>query len=488
MKNFYRNRFASGALGLVLLMAGCASLEEARSPEGTAASEGTPAASSRAGPERVRESAAREKRREKEEADAARAARHNQRGERAYRRENYAAAERHFRAALKVRPASLYALTGLAWTLYDSKRPGEAFPVFERARSLFPGDGSVTRGLGYLLYRFGERERARAILKTLSKAVWPELANIEIELAERALPPLTAPAPAGKESGRPPAGKTRKPDGQEPKAVTQKAQKAPKKAPEKKKKAPPRLSPARQARVLLTPARPASRTPSFENMVSVPGGRFVMGGKIPGKKNRINKETPPAYVKVRAFLLDKFEVSNAEYAAFVREKGFPGPPFRGKERFAGPHLPVVGVTWHEARAYCAWAGKRLPTEKEWEFAARGGEKGRRYPWGDKFIGRNAVFGLAPDRGSPKAVGRHAGGASLHGAEDMAGNAWEWVEDPFRSRLDSPSPYSREGVVYRTLRGGSWINGRWGLANSSRTGDRPDRRLPVYGFRCAASLP
>ena len=271
MRNFHRNRFASGTLGFVLLTGGCASLEEARPPEGTVARPGaaetSPSAPSRADPGREGERAGREKRREKEEADAARAAKRNQMGERAYRRENYAAAERHFRAALKIRPGSLYALTGLAWTLYDAKRPDEAFPVFQRAHTLYPEDGSVTRGLGYLLYRFGDRERARAILKTLNKAVWPELANIEIELAERALrgfppPRLPGAAPAGKESGRPPAGKTGKPDGEEPKAVA--------------------------------PARPASRTPSFENMVSVPGGRFVMGGKLPDKRNRNNKATPPA--------------------------------------------------------------------------------------------------------------------------------------------------------------------------------------------------
>ncbi|MDP7384888.1 MAG: tetratricopeptide repeat protein, partial [Nitrospinota bacterium] len=197
MKNFRRNRFASGALGFVLFMAGCAPLEEARPPEGAAAAEAPSAAPSRADPERARGVAAGEKKREKEEADSARAARFNQMGERAYRQENYAAAERQFRAALKIRPASLYALTGLAWTLYDSKRPGEAFPVFQGAHALYPEDGSVTRGLGYLLYRFGERAPARAILKTLNKAVWPELANIEVELAERARRGLPPPRPPG---------------------------------------------------------------------------------------------------------------------------------------------------------------------------------------------------------------------------------------------------------------------------------------------------
>ncbi len=146
------------------------------------------------------------------------------------------------------------------------------------------------------------------------------------------------------------------------------------------------------------------------------------------------------------------------------------------------------MTWHEARAYCAWAGKRLPREEEWEYAARGGAEGRPYPWGKTFEDRHVVYGLLPDAGGPKAVGRRPGGASLHGVEDLSGNVWEWMEDPYRPRLDEPAPLLRDGLPYRTLRGGSWVNGRWAMAATSRTGDHPGRRLPAYGFRCAADPP
>jgi iron(II)-dependent oxidoreductase len=123
-----------------------------------------------------------------------------------------------------------------------------------------------------------------------------------------------------------------------------------------------------------------------------------------------------------------------------------------------------------------------------EFAAQGGEKRRRYPWGKKFRARFAIFGLQPDMGAPKGVGRHPGGASLHGVEDMAGNVWEWVESKFMLDRGKPEAVVRGGVAYRTLRGGSWVNSRSALAATSRTGDLPGRRRPVYGFRCAADSP
>jgi formylglycine-generating enzyme required for sulfatase activity len=209
-------------------------------------------------------------------------------------------------------------------------------------------------------------------------------------------------------------------------------------------------------------------------MAVIPGGAFSRKGL--GER------------KVSPFRIDRLEVTNALYASFVQAAGYPRPPFWKWGRFAGPHLPVVGVTWSEARAFCEWAGKRLPTEDEWEFAASGGDKRRAYPWGRKFVGRNAVFGLRPDSGGPKAVGRRPSGASLYGVEDMAGNVWEWVEDSYRTEPGRSAPVVRGGKVYRTLRGGSWVNGRWALSVTSRTGDLPGRRLPVYGFRCAANSP
>ncbi|MBI4252418.1 MAG: SUMF1/EgtB/PvdO family nonheme iron enzyme [Candidatus Tectomicrobia bacterium] len=377
------------------------------------------------------------------------------RGERAYRMENYPASERHFRAALGLAPGYLHALTGLAWTLYDTGRPDEAFPFFRRAHELFPGDGSARRGLGYLYYRYGERERARELLGSLDAGRWPELANVEDRLredAQRGLPPPRLPG-----GGAPGPGEA---------SFLQ-----------------PLLEPLARALTPQEEAPPAPVLPpsSTNNMARIPGGEFEMGA--PGGRLR-----GAARTRVKSFLLDKFEVTNDQFAAFVRAAKAAEPPFWRSPRFAGHALPVVGVTWDEARAFCRWAGKRLPTEAEWEYAARAGSQGRLYPWGDRFEERNAVYGLVPNAGGPKAVGRRPGGASLHGVEDLAGNVWEWVEDPFRRRLGDEAPVVRGGTPYRTLRGGSWVNGRWEMAATNRTGDLPGRRLPAYGFRCAKDAP
>ncbi|MEK6709850.1 MAG: SUMF1/EgtB/PvdO family nonheme iron enzyme [Nitrospinota bacterium] len=373
------------------------------------------------------------------------------RGERAYRLENYAAAERSFREALRIAPDHLHALTGLGWTLYDTDRPDEAFPLFRWAHELHAGDSSARRGLGYLYYRYGERERALQLLGGLDAGRWPELANIDDHLRERAMRNLPPP--------RPPA--------EEGLLWTPLLE--------------PILQPLLQALAPPAGAAPSPPPSSTEAMALIPGGEFEMGPP-PRRRNGA------ARVRVSSFLLDKFEVTNAQYGAFVRAARAPEPPFWNAARFAGHALPVAGVTWDEARAFCRWAGKRLPTEAEWEYAARAGAEGRLYPWGDKFEERNAVYGLVPNAGGPKTVGRRPGGASLHGVEDLSGNVWEWVEDPFRPIPGEGAPLARGGIIYRTLRGGSWVNAQGEMTTASRTGDRPDRRLPAYGFRCAKDAP
>ena len=424
-------------------------------------------------------------------------------GEAAYRQEDYKFAEKNFREALAHEPELLHALTGLGWTLYDANRPDEAFIFFQRANTRYPGSGSARRGLAYLLYRYGRLKEAKALLGSLDKSRWPELTNIEYELKARAIKGLPAPRlPTEKreeeKSGSPSAEadadavpeteSTSEPEpSPEPKTGSE-----PKPAPktETAKLAP--TEPAPEAPKPLTP--PPVRKPSLEGMVDIPGGRFMMGVEYtnPNRSRRrwrrrrvILKATGGRPVEVASFRLDKFEVTNALYGDFVRATNGPEPPFWRKVHFTGPHLPVVGVTWKEARAYCAWAGKRLPTEAEWEYAAQGADKGRRYPWGNARRDRNAVFGLSPDAGGPKAVGRRPEGASVHGVEDLAGNVWEWVEDEFKNGGEDAQPIRQNGQALRTLKGGSWVNGWWSLASSHRTGDLPDRRLPAYGFRCAA---
>ena len=418
-------------------------------------------------------------------------------GESAYRQEDYKFAEKNFREALVHDPELLHALTGLGWTLYDSDRPDEAFFLFRRANARYPESGSAQRGLAYLLYRYGRLKEAKALLGSLDKTRWPELANIEHELKARAikgLPALRLPAEkdeprekgeekSGESSAEPASSGSNE---SEPQRKARSKPQAPKAAPETAKLPLPPLEP---------PAPPPPvRKPSLEGMVNVPGGRFMMGMEFARSKRgrrRWRRRRAPLRatggrpVEVASFRLDKFEVTNALYEDFVRATKAPDPPFWRKVHFTGPHLPVVGITWDEARAYCAWAGKRLPTEAEWEYAAQGAGKGRRYPWGNTQRDRNAVFGLSPDAGGPKAVGRRPEGASVHGVEDLAGNVWEWVEDEFKKEPEDARPLNRNGRPLRTLKGGSWVNGWWALASSHRTGDVPDRRLPAYGFRCAA---
>lgn len=419
-------------------------------------------------------------------------------GESAYRQEDYKFAEKNFREALIHDPERLHALTGLGWTLYDSNRPDEAFFFFRRAKARYPESGSARRGLAYLLYRYGRLKEAKALLGSLDKTRWPELANIEHELKTRAikgLPPPRLPtekkeeAKAGEPSpetdAAPEASSAPGPEGQrKPEPETETAKLAPPETTPEALKPLPR--PAEDA------APPPVRKPSLEGMVDVPGGRFRMGVEFTSSKRSRRRRrrvfvraTGGRPVEVASFRLDKFEVTNALYADFVQATKAPEPPFWRKVHFTGPHLPVVGITWEEARAYCAWAGKRLPTEAEWEYAAQGAGKGRRYPWGNAQRDRNAVFGLSPDAGGPKAVGRRPEGASAHGVEDLAGNVWEWVEDEFRNAPEGARPIMQNGRVLRTLKGGSWVNGWWALVSSHRTGDVPERRLPAYGFRCAA---
>ena len=414
----------------------------------------------------------------------------SERGERAYRNEYHESAARHFRKALELAPDNLHSLSGLGWTLYDSGRQDEAFPIFQNAHSLYPRDKGVRRGLAYLYFRYSRPEKAKALLGSLDRERWPELANVEDDLREMKLKGLPVPKLPVEKRKKPENGEENLSDRlfgflkEKSPAERKKANRVPETLMEALKEPMPKKPKEEKGPVLkrgkefLLPLGKGkfirAQPPSFRTMANVPGGLYSVAGRTAKK--------------VAPFRIDKLEVTNALYAAFVHKAGAAKPPFWKWARFVGPHLPVVGVTWNEARAYCRWAGKRLPDEEEWEFAAGGGDKKRKYPWGKKFVGRHAIFGIRPDRGGPRAVGRRPGGASPYGVEDMAGTVWEGVENPFRKRGDGATPVSRGGVDYRTLRGGSWVNGRGAMLISSRTGDLPGRRLPVYGFRCAADSP
>lgn len=255
-----------------------------------------------------------------------------------------------------------------------------------------------------------------------------------------------------------------------------------------------------------------------EDMLGVPAGRVIMGLDDRGELD----ERPAHEVTVGAFLLDRTEVTNEAYYECVQagvcrphspksaETNKLGPD----KRFRGPRQPISGVSHDDAQTYCAWKGKRLPTEAEWERAARGSD-GRMYPWGDdKPTSEHAVF----QTGVTHDVGTHPRGAGPFGHLDLAGNVWEWVADHY-----DPYAYRREGAsvgkpgdceqILQTLaelkrhrmqgftgsnpipdecehvlRGGAFNYGAWGLRSSNRVHHPGRFRLVMSGFRCAKDWP
>ncbi len=240
----------------------------------------------------------------------------------------------------------------------------------------------------------------------------------------------------------------------------------------------------------IEPLRPeppkAARGEDGAEMVLVPAGEFVMGSEESGN------EKPRHRVYLDGFYIDKFEVTNALYKPFLQSArrnqsaGRDAPSDWSNSRFNGESQPVVGVTWHDADAYCTWAGKRLPTEAEWEKAARGTD-GRKYPWGDQWDASRANSNESK-LGKTAPVGSYAGGVSPYGAHDMAGNVWEWVADwydpDYYQRSPERNPTGPDSGRTRVLRGGSWLYEPFGLRTASRFSFTPGFRGNLIGFRCA----
>ncbi|MBI4860539.1 MAG: SUMF1/EgtB/PvdO family nonheme iron enzyme, partial [Candidatus Riflebacteria bacterium] len=217
-------------------------------------------------------------------------------------------------------------------------------------------------------------------------------------------------------------------------------------------------------------------------MVRVPAGRFLMGSSSGKADERTVHE-----VDLDAFLIDKFEVTNARYGRFLAATGHRKQECWNDPRFNAAQQPVVGVSWTDALVYCSWAGKRLPTEAEWERAARGGLEQKPYPWGDKAPEGRACYGCDLLTGHPAPVGRFPpNGFGLH---DLAGSVWEWCADWYGADYypNSPgrNPQGPASGRWRVARGGSWDY----FDASLLTCHRRSRDLTTFrsvngGFRCA----
>jgi formylglycine-generating enzyme required for sulfatase activity len=223
---------------------------------------------------------------------------------------------------------------------------------------------------------------------------------------------------------------------------------------------------------------PTSGPAEDPGMVYVPGGTFIFGSMDKPE------ESPRQEAEIDGFNIDVLPVSSADYAAYVAATGVDAPRNwqdgsipAGKEQH-----PVVWVSWEDASAYCAWAAKRLPTEMEWEKAARG-EEGQNYPWGDSFDSTK-VNSVESGLGDTSPVGSYPAGASPYGVMDMAGNVWEWTADWFDAYRGSLFYMERFGETHKVYRGGSWFDGADSVTTTIRGAGEPVFKFSTLGFRCA----
>jgi len=218
-------------------------------------------------------------------------------------------------------------------------------------------------------------------------------------------------------------------------------------------------------------------------MVEIPAGPFTMGTDS-GDPN----EAPAHEVDLPTFMMDKFEVTNADFAVFVETTGY--ETYAEKEGRTGwraaysegkDNHPVVYVTFDDALAYCTWAGKRLPTEAEWEKAARGPE-GFPFPWGDDWDPTKANVKESGLRGTAT-VGSYP--PNGYGLCDTAGNVWEWVDSPYEAYPGSDYQDSKYSPDLRGLRGGGWFDSEEQVRATNRNaGDPTTTANDDIGFRCA----
>jgi formylglycine-generating enzyme required for sulfatase activity len=236
------------------------------------------------------------------------------------------------------------------------------------------------------------------------------------------------------------------------------------------------------------PEPPPAITPPQSEMVLIPEGEFFMGRS---KGVVIPNEKPQYKASLPAFYIDVNEVTNAEYKLFCDSTGRPYPvnPSWDSNYFLGkPNYPALNVSWDDANAYAKWVGKRLPTEEEWEKAARGSD-GRSWPWGEEFQpglanleGKEDGFEFAAPVGSFRA------GISIYGINDLTGNIWEWTSSQFKPHPGSTDQDERYNKNFRVIKGGGYQAPVKNLRSVAfRFPSEPSKTYEATGFRCAKSF-
>jgi serine/threonine-protein kinase len=229
------------------------------------------------------------------------------------------------------------------------------------------------------------------------------------------------------------------------------------------------------------PGATPNATDASANMARIEGGSFTMG-RDDGEAN----ERPSHRVTVAPFLIDKFEVTCEEYQRFVDDKHRRAPQGWKNKHFpqGAERLPVTGVSFSDAQAYASWASKRLPTEEEWEFAARGTDD-RLYPWGNEW--RAGAANLSGGGASRLAeVGAYSNGCTPAGVCDLIGNAWEWTASRYALYGDA-AKNQKSATRQMVIRGGCYLNSSKATATFRRGWDAEGSDYTQTGFRCASDL-
>jgi len=247
---------------------------------------------------------------------------------------------------------------------------------------------------------------------------------------------------------------------------------------------------------LIAPLPPVV-VPSIQptEMITIAPSEFIMGSSekdiewaaqtfFSESLDYYRDETPAHTVHLKAYKIDKTEVTMGQYRLYMERTGKPAPKHMDNKRFNQNDQPVVGVTWQEATDYCATLEKRLPTEAEWEKAARGADS-RYYPWGNEPDEDKAnIRGKQDGYRYSAPVGIYPRGVSPFGILDLAGNAWEWTADWYQPHPGNTYPNDFYGEQFRVIKGGSWFSNMDLARIAVRGKSLPDRRNNYIGFRCA----